>query len=318
MFIAQLNDIKQLFINSKMVYYGENICQGETKNGKKCANFAYYIKNDKILCGVHCRKDRIKLPVNPNKNKIEEEQLEAEYKCIENIALKNKKNGKKGEVIVTKLKMMKKPEDVKGYLKIFPNYKHQSRKDGFGCSSLSPKSLGPIDHGMSNLPIAKNLENYHQFAKIFSFEKDDVLTKRIEGYSSNIPQRHKYDRKMLLKHGKNVNIPLYSIYYDKDEKEHRYSYLECRYFYCHWYEKLAPETQDFKKLIEMINDGYNLQIIGYDGYNIVDTLVNHYIDISKPFGHELVLYSLLVCNNPSEYPWNIYYENNKKIYENVI
>ena len=65
--------------------------------------------------------------------------------------------------------MMKKPELIDGYLNVFPNYKHQNRKDGYGCAKLSPKSLGPVNHGMPNLPIAKNIENYHQFAKFWDY-----------------------------------------------------------------------------------------------------------------------------------------------------
>jgi len=46
--------------------------------------------------------------------------------------------------------------------------------------------------------------------------------------------------------------------------------------------------------------------------------MNHYLDKSKPFGHELVLYTMLVVSDSKDYPWNIYYKNNKKLYENVI
>ena len=75
-------------------------------------------------------------------------------------------------MIVSKFRMMKKPEYKKGYLNVFPNSKHQDRKDGFGCASLSPKSLGPVQHTMPNLPPAFNIENYHQFAKFWAFELD--------------------------------------------------------------------------------------------------------------------------------------------------
>ena len=60
--------------------------------------------------------------------------------------------------------MMKPPEHIDGYLKVFPNFKHQNRKDGFGCASLSPKALGPVSDGSRH---AKNIENFHQGAKIF-------------------------------------------------------------------------------------------------------------------------------------------------------
>jgi len=40
--------------------------------------------------------------------------------------------------------------------------------------------------------------------------------------------------------------------------------------------------------------------------------MDHYVDDLRPFGHELVI------DNPRNYPWNIYYENNKAIYSGVI
>ena len=43
----------------------------------------------------------------------------------------------------------------------------------------------------------------------------------------------------------------------------------------------------------MIDYGFNLRIVGYDGYNVTMPLEEHYKDISRPFGHELVLYSML-------------------------
>jgi len=66
-----------------------------------------------------------------------------------------------------------------------------------------------------------------------------------------------------------------------------------------------------------LEQGYNLQIVGYDGYNVDKSLKKHYSDTKKPFGHELVLYTLLTIQNPKEYPWNIEYDNNKDIYEGV-
>lgn len=50
----------------------------------------------------------------------------------------------------------------------------------------------------------------------------------------------------------------------------------------------------------MLNEGFNLNIVGYDAYQPTKTLEEHYLDDSKPFGHELVLYTLL---STTEYPW---------------
>ena len=47
---------------------------------------------------------------------------------------------------------------------------NNNKSDGKGLPSLSPKVLGPVDHKQSDLPIAKTIEGYHQFNKVFPFE----------------------------------------------------------------------------------------------------------------------------------------------------
>jgi len=311
-----------------MNYYGEKQCQGTIKSkNTPCNNFAYFLSNNQFLCGVHSKKDknRQKLPKNPNKAKIFLEKMKKRNLEIRNAKVLNKNAGKSGHVICSKLRMMKMPDYIKGYLNIFPNYKHQNRKDGFGCARLSPKSLGPIMHSMPNLPPAKNLENYHQFAKFWKFELDkdnQILDKyikaRAKAYQDPIPYRHKYDRKTLKQCNNNINIPEFSVYYTKDGKERRYSYLQCRYFYCHYYELLVQKEPDFAVLQKKIQEGYNLNIVGYDGYPITKSLWDHYNDTTLPFGHELVLYTMLIESNPKKYPWRVFYEKNKELYKNVI
>lgn len=287
--------------NTKTTFYGESKCIGVYKSGKLCTNNGYYLQDGQILCGLHSDKNkRDILPKNPNAEKLRKEEIELHNKSVRKAQIKNKNLGKSGDLIVSSLKMMGKPETIEGFLKVYPNFKHQNRQDGFGCASLSPKSLGPVKHGMPNLPIAKNVENYHQFAKIYEVElsngkitKESMQT-RINGYNDSTPHRHKF---LKMK-------PNFSVFYSKKGVEKRYNYIECRYFYCYWYRKLVEKKADFKKLQQMLRDGYNLQIIGYDGYPITKSLYEHYIDPAKPFGHELVLYSLLV----GEYPWEIYRE----------
>ena len=149
------------------IYWGEKICESIVKStNKPCENKSYYLQDNKILCGCHSIKDKRQiLNKNPKMDEIIETNYLKHTTHIEDIAENNKNNNILGKVLVSKLKMMQKPELIKGYINVYPNYKHQHRTDGFGCSMLSPKSLGPIEHNMSNLPTAKNLENYHQFAK---------------------------------------------------------------------------------------------------------------------------------------------------------
>lgn len=302
------------------MFYGQTSCQETYKSGPKsgqnCNNQAYYQQDNEYLCGVHSNKEeRKKLPKDPDAG----EKKEAELKRREELVKKLRKKGK-GDIICTKLKMMKAPEHIDGYLKVFPNYKHNNRKDGFGCSALSPKSLGPINHNEKDVPVALNLENYHQFSKVFSCEvgasgnpKEEFYKKRNEAYEDEIPHRHKFKREELKNITDNVNIPLYAIHII-DGKERRYTYIESRYFYCHYYELLAKETKEYKKLVKKLNKGTSLQIIGYDAYPVARDLMECYLDDSKPFGHELVLYSLLTIENSNDYPWNKYYKEHKTLY----
>jgi len=309
------------------VFYGELQCTAVNKaKNIQCENKAYFLSDGKLTCGVHSKKAESvsKLSVNPNKEENYQKEIIKRNEFVHDTAKKNRSESKKGHVIVSKLRMMKPPEYVPGYLNVFPNYKHENRQDGFGCSRLSPKSLGPVEHNMPNLPPATTIENFHQFSKFWKFELDEkgnILeerkNERVIAYTSE-PKRHKHDKKTLSQYNKNINIPEFSMYYDKDGNEHRYNYLDSRYFYCHFYEILAKQEPDFKELKDMIENGYNLNICGYDGYPVTEDLKKHYKDISKPFGHELVLYTLLTVDSPKNYPWNKYYKKNKEIYENVI
>lgn len=312
------------------IFYGEETCTATKGSGQLCTNKAYYLAESNLLCGVHSKKykNRITLPKNPDKGRLKEESIARDREKVEEVVEENRKNGRMGHVIVTKLRMMKEVETVDGYFKIFPNFKHGNRKDGYGCPELSPKYLGPVDHIMPNLPPAKNLENFHQFAKIFPFEVDvnnnilpEYMSVRINGYNDPTPHRHKYSKKKITKNSneRNPNIPLYSVYYDSSGKEHRFTYRECRYFYCKVYERLTRGSPILQYLKDLIRSGYNLQIVGYDGYDIDPnkSLLDYYYDTSSPFGHELVLYTLLVEEDYRNFPWNIEYERNKNIYEGV-
>jgi len=313
---------------ASMIYYGEVGCEATyssgVNKGKACRNKAYYEKNGSYFCGVHCRRDRTKLPVNPKAKEIKEECQNRRNKLVSEVAAENLKAGRRGHVIVTKLRMMKPVDYCDGYRPVFPNFKHKNRKDGYGCPALSPKSLGPVEHIMPILPPALNLENFHQFAKVWPFEideygkqKPEYIEARIKAYKDPIPHRHKYDRKTLKEYGPNLNKPSFSLFYRTDGTEVHYSYIECRYFYCKKYEELAEKTEEFNCLKQWLNEGINLQIVGYDGYDITKSVFDHYCDTSRPFGHELVLYTMLTIEDSKDYPWNIIYRNNKSTYEGV-
>jgi hypothetical protein len=302
------------------VYFGEEKCQGKYKSGpkkgKSCENAAYYKQKDVLLCGVHSRKDlRMELKKNPNAAKIKEELLKSRQKLVELEAKKNKKSGYQGHVVCSKMRMMKDPEHLDGYLKIFPNFKHDNRKDGFGCARLSPKSLGPVKHGQPNLPDALNIENFHQGSKCFESEIEQgkpsktFYTTQLEMFNDPVPHRHKEAAPGVG----NRNICKFWVWITQDGEEKHLSYVDSRQFYCNFYERLVVKEAQYKKLIEMLENGTNLQIIGYDAYDvaqqdeetIAEILDRCYKDETRPFGHELVLFSMLVLE-PEEYPWRKY------------
>lgn len=293
---------------SEIVYYGSVKCSKETATGKECRNKAYWLSFNSYVCGVHSKsdEDRIALAKNPNAKADKGKALAERQILVEKEAKRNREKGYIGNVICSKIRMMKEVEHFDGYLKVFPNYKHQNRIDGFGCMSLSPKAMGPIDHGQKGLPIALNLENMWQGSKCFPHETGEDNYPAPEFYESrlamyNDPEPHRHKLFLDGTHAKG-NIPNYSVWIDKHGYETFLKYREARQIYCHFYELIAKDSEDFLKLKNMINEGYNLQICGYDAYPVEKSLDDCYKDVSRPFGHELVLYTMLMVEE-EEYPW---------------
>jgi len=328
--------------SKKLPYYGESRCEMKKKDGDPCANNAYYRhrKSGQVLCGVHCKlPSRVKLPQNPKAEEIKAEKYKLHKLTVEVFAAENRQAKRRGKLTCQKMRMMKPVELQEGCLNVFPNNKHQNRTDGFGCASLSPMQLGPVEHNQPGLPISLTIENYHQFNKCFPNEIDkegnplpEFYTRRDAAYVDPVPHRHKFDLASLKKMNKDfvsgnesvANAPMFSVHLDANGKERRYSYVESRFFYCKWYERLATQTEDFKTLKEKLAQGYNLCICGYDAYqpNVVFDargylfcLQFHYENPLQPFGHELVLFTLLLIDDPYQYPWNMFYNKHKKLYE---
>jgi hypothetical protein len=298
----------RITVKKQPIYYGQIECQGHTHDKRQCTNRAYYQVMGDYLCGVHSAKHkdiRDLLPTDPHAQEHKRDTLVEHMASVERQATHNKQLGIKGTVICYHMAMMKPVTMKEGYLNIFPNFKHQLRSDGLGMASLSPKAMGPIVHCQPNLPPAKNLENLHQSNKTFPSEvnaqgqpTEAFYATRLAMYLDPIPHRHKETS------GKK-NVPLYSVWVMPDGQEVHLSYLESRQIYCHYYEQCAVQLPDFQKLWQLIADGYNLQICGYDAYQPTESLEQHYLDASRPFGHELVLYTLLTADSQT-YPWRLH------------
>ena len=81
---------------------------------------------------------------------------------------------------------------------------------------------------------------------------------------------------------------------------------------------MKADSRGSPSIFSDIGNSYNLNIVGYDGYKPLEDYMEMYLDTTKPFGHEMVLYTMLNEEDRTKYPWNIFYEENKKIYEGLI
>lgn len=301
-------------------YRGENQCQARLAKGGECQNKSYFNTNGVLKCGVHSKKDvgRLELLVNPNSEERLKIFNERRRQTILSLQDTNRILGRPGKVITTKLRMMKAPERLDSYISVFPNFRSGQQTDGvleFRMPNLSPMKI-PVGHEQPGLPPSKNLENFHQGNKVFASEVDSMgsplpiwYERRLAMYNDEIPHRHKLG-KTKAEHMKaakcvdNANICLYSIIVLPNGKTERISYVDSRKYYCRFYEEGVKNTSEYKQLQQYLEDGYNLQIFGYDAYPIdeKENITKHYNDPGLPFGHEMVLYTMLTLT-PSQYPW---------------
>jgi len=283
-------------------FHGECTCKH-----RGCANKAYYTQNDKVLCGFHSQKAlRKPLPKNPRKNENLDRDYRAHMVTVKRSMIRNAGAQRHGMLMCSKMTMFQgqQPVFIKDYMNVFPNYKHAKRYGGWGLPELSPKSMGPVEHPQPDLPPSKTLENFHQFSKIFPGETmDEFRRSQIAAFNDSTPHRHK-PQALQKKAGENKNIPRAWIWTRADGTIVELTYIECRQFYCHYYERFALQTDAFHRLKEALSDGMNLRICGYDGYMPDKLLMDHYKDPSRPFGHEVVLYTMLAEPEDS-WPWRL-------------
>jgi hypothetical protein len=251
-------------------------------------------------------------------SQISKEDLAKENKKrlqkIEDEKENNKTNNTKGEVACDKLPHRfsgNKWPEKEGFKTI--NVCSSSRSFGKG---LSPMIIGPIkiddylteeQRGNDGYEVAiptraTNIENLWQFSKVWDGEHDEnndkpkkeFFERRNKGWADKKP--HRWVKKGKDSNG-NRNISKYSWWAGE-----KLSYLEARRkIYCPIYAAEVIKTDSYKQLKKLNDDGYNLLLIGYDGYDPNGkTLKECFNDISRPFGHELVLLCLLKGEKPWE------------------
>jgi len=216
-----------------------------------------------------------------------------------------------------------------GYYNVYPNFKKNWQGIGLVMPSLSPMSLGPVKHGQPGIVDALNIENFHQFSKFFSeYEtKEEFVKNQANGFADSVPHRRKFpgDNKSATNKsatnksatnksatnnkktgGKGGVAPQYFVWIDKSGQEHllkgKQGYVESRQFYCNFYDRLVRNLPDFLKLKDLVSKNYSLQICGPDAYDINESIEKSYLNPSRPFGHERVLYTMLT-EDESNWPW---------------
>ncbi len=290
------------------VYYGEGPCGATYQSGAACRNGGYYVQptdRTRPLCGVHSVKEtREKLGKNPNARAIAIERESQRRQAADAARNENCANNRGGQVVMQKMQMRAETPHVDGYLMIKPN-----KNDG-EYSALSPFKLGPVDHNYEDVPAAKTLEGFHQGNKMFDQDVDADGNPTASGLEARNrflvaePRRHKYKRGMK---------PLYSLHGSDDR---RLNYLETRVIYCVWYVRLAEATPEWATLRALHRSGYNLAICGYDSFPVIRDIYDHFLDLTKPFGHEATLYAMLTVKG--EKPWERYLRENPEVYEGLL
>jgi hypothetical protein len=153
--------------------------------------------------------------------------------------------------------------------------------------------LGPIYHNDPSLPPAQNLENFWQYSKVYEGEVDEngdptpeYYQERLRGF--NLHQGIRYRR----------TKEKYLFSYWNGQK---YDWQQAkRELYITAYVTYSQRTRGYHELQRMNLNGYNLLLLGYDGYAYSsdndpsgDILKSNMDNDERPFGHEFVLAGML-------------------------
>ena len=165
------------------------------KEGKKCERVAYFHRMGMPLCSIHSIKSKREyLPKNSEGSILSKKNQERIIEKYKEAAAENALKSKKGDVILTLCE-----SHAEGFRKVFPTTDSEKRRgEGFPCPSLSPEHMGPVIHGIQDLPPSKNLVNYWEFSKVFQHElnEEGLLKKefkklRTKVYKDNRPHKYK-------------------------------------------------------------------------------------------------------------------------------
>jgi len=192
--------------------------------------------------------------------------------------------------------------------------------NGFYARTFSPMILGPVIEeeifGQGD-QTAIIFENYWQYSKIFidlDHLKDGEITDkwlkfREYGFSKTIGDRHpkgtKTNEVKFVSNGKRFYryLNATSSYYLGSY----YDYISSRkIIYAPIYAHLVSQTDAFRELKKLIDEGLDVQILDFDVLNgshevTLEFLKDRINDPNFPFGHGYVLAGLLSNIEPDQY-----------------
>lgn len=161
----------------------------------------------------------------------------------------------------------------------------------FFAEGLSPFYLGPIPcyDGL----VANCMENAWQYAKVYEgmsdLNKPNGIYFKFRDKGFQLQQAKRYPMGKKLK-------PLYS-YWKIGENYYNLNYVQARkLIYIPLYAKAVVQTDAFKKLVEYKEQGYNIALSDFDGYNNYNYNLNYkqvVNNTNKKMGHAFVIAMLL-------------------------
>jgi len=172
---------------------------------------------------------------------------------------------------------------------------------------LSPMLLGPVrfeEHfpdGHTEIRTARCFENAWQSAKVHPGEEGPDGFPTPEWYARRAricadTRGHRYVKRGVK--------PLYAFW-----RGRKLSYDDARrHVYIPLYARLVRATEAWKRLRAIVcEDGYNVTLVGFDGRAFA-RLSDELEDLSRPFGHELVLCAMLrgeLTDVTESEPWTL-------------
>ena len=285
--------------------------------------------------------DKLNIKLNDNEKIIRSRKVNALYKRIDKDALvvatqvANVKNKVRGSIRVGKLastpgNRVCHPK-TDGYINIVVT---SSNKSGVG-SELSPFKLSD---GNGHF-----MENIWQFSKVYAFVPDYMNTKigwectreiHVDKNTQKIKPSYYKWRLKGMEFGTPVTYPVgvshrqyckYTLWPEshlledavnmtKDTPYVTYKYVPARIkVYCPVYITLAKQCDDYKTINDLLNEGYNVQILDVDGPTNTESSIEInekniktlLADINHPFGHGYALACALLGHEDWIYDFDV-------------